>query len=975
MIKKLPIIEIGSVVSLTDSTQIGKNLVNAQNIIPRPLKAFKGPPILRRLWQFGESATIHTTLLTVAHPSGTGLLTSADHTVAVRVYQHGKSVLMLYDMTARKLRGLFYMGDDGSFTGEVSFVTGANAGLPYFDALAYGLDSDARWYGDMSYGELFIQNGVDVPVAAQLGRTKAPGKWRKRGTNETPERATISAIAPESSDNVQASRNNSTTLTVTANTDNFPGAAGNLKIQIQIIIAGSYSVIASTISGDGVVGLPYVYRITAPTGTTQTQLAAFINGDTNAVPVMTAATTSGATVAVSWGLDYLSGGSGTGTSSGLSNEVVTVYLRYFDSGHNNCGYEGPSSPISNTLVIDASSNKDILVRVPITQTEVELGRFATAGSGIRIYKQNGDVDPVWNLMNDTPITGTPKTCSVVKDGSGNRLWAKNLTLAGCMFANGGDFVVSDTAHGLSVNDVVVLETATNPYAAFTLYYVVSIVNTTTFRLSATLGGAPITALVDVNAPGRGIHRITTHGWGDGDILRFTTNPSGLSLATDYIVRDSTTNHVKISATRGGAAMDLTTSASLLGVAYIAAVYYIIGSQTEAGDLMSIDQNRPPAHRYTAIAGNFVWCAGVPTDESRVYSSKAQAFDEVHPEGVNLDDYDTIAKSFGTASDAVSGLYTDKQSLHVHYADGIVIVDPDNTSLQHEPPIQAGMVNGSCCTTGRGNKIMFLSTDRNIYSFNGARYGTRAGESLTNDAIAFIRSFVSTDSMERSPHKCNLIHDTKTQMIFVWMPTDTDIVGFAFDETTGGIYGPFYAPCAPTHVCALEGGRGVYVIGDDNGNLFVWDTADQGDSSNSFYPQTAIALHETATAVPTSHAGYLTKDVVVDGATKRLWFANESILETGFIDGNTIGGDPGSQINFRGVEFRSVKGSRAYVTLTFISHDGREVSVNYGEIGGKERERPHRVSMPMRTTAARLRISIVSADFANFIMRDLTVLYE
>lgn len=973
MIKKLPIIEIGSVVSLTDSTQIGKNLVNAQNIIPRPLKAFKGPPILRRLWQFGESATIHTTLLTVAHPSGTGLLTSADHTVAVRVYQHGKSVLMLYDMTARKLRGLFYMGDDGSFTGEVSFVAGANAGLPYFDALAYGLDSDARWYGDMSYGELFIQNGVDIPVAAQLGRTKAPGKWRKRGTNEAPAAAVISAIAPESSANVQAFRNNSTALTITASVANFPGASGNLKIQVQITIAGGYSVIASTISGDGVLGIPYIYQITAPTGTTQAQIAAFINSDTNAVPVMTAASTSGATPVANWTLDYLAGGSGSGTSAGLTNEVITVYLRYFDSGHNNCGYEGPSSPISNTLVIDASSNKDILVRVPITQTEVELGRFAAAGSGVRIYKQNGDVDPVWNLMNETPITGSPNGHFFKKDGAGNRIWSINQSSVN-WFVNGSAIITSTSGpHQFTVGDIVILSQATSPFAAFTAYYVVSTPTVSTFSLASSPGGGAITAMATNFSIGA--HTLIAHGWSDNDILQLDIAPAGLSTGTDYIVRDKTTYNAKLSLTRGGVAIDLTTTASLDGYAHVEAVYFVIGSQTEPGDIMSIDQNRPPTHRYTAMAGNYVWCAGVPTDESRVYSSKAQAFDEVHPEGVNLDDYDTIAKSFGTASDAVSGLFTDKISLHVHYSDGIVIVDPENTSQQHEPPIQAGMVNGACCTTGRGNKILFLSSDRNIYSFNGARYGTRAGESLTNDAIAFIRSFVSTDAMERSPHKCNLLHDTKTQMIFVWMPTDTDTVGFAFDETTGGIYGPFYAPCAPTHACALEGARGVYILGDDNGNLFVWDTADQGDSSNSFYPQTAITLHETATAVPTSHAGYLTKDVSVEGVTKRLWFANESILETGFIDGNTIGGDPGSQINFRGVEFRSVKGSRAYVTLTFISHDGREVSVNYGEIGGKERERPHRVSMPMRTTAARLRISIVSADFANFIMRDLTVLYE
>jgi len=978
MTKKLPITQIGAVVSLTDSTQIGMNLVNAQNIVPRPLKAFKGPPILRRLWQLGSSATVHATLLTVSRPGG-GLLTAADNTVAVRIYQHGKSVLMIYDMYNQKLRGLFYMGDDESFNGEVSFTTGANAGLPYFDALAVGMDRSARWYGDMAFGQLFIQNGVNVPVAVQLLRTKAPGKWRLRGTNEYPAAAVISAITPEASANVQAFRTQGT-MTVTANADNFSGIAGNNKIQIQIIIGGGYTVIGSTITGDGVVGSPYLYTLTVPTGTTEAQCVIFINADTNAVPVLRAASTSGTSAVAAWTLvsapynGFLTGGVGTGASDGLTNEVVTVYLRYFDSGNKNCGYEGPSSPISNTLIINNTSNKDILVRVPVTPGNVENGRFATSGSGIRIYKQNGDINPVWNLMNESPITGTPKESWVVKDGTGNRIWATSTTPTTCSLTTGVDLIQSTSGpHGFIIGDPVIFEAAPGPFSAFVIYYVVSTPSVSAFRLSATVGGSPIAPTF--NNSGIKVSKTVAHGWSDADVLRFTTNPNGLALATDYIIRDATTYHVKLASTRGGVALDLTNTASLSGYAYIAAVYYVIGSQNEPGSLMSIDQNRPPAHRYASLAGNSVWCAGVPSDESRVYSSKEQAFDEVHPEGVNLDDYDTIAKSFGTASDAVSGLYSDKQSLHVHYKDGIVIVDPGDTNVQHEPPIQAGMVNGSCCTTGRGNKIMFLANDRNIYSFSGARYGTRAGESLTNDAIAFIRSYVSIDQMEKASEKCNLIHDTKTQMIFVWMPTDTDIVGFAFDETTGGIYGPFYAPCAPTHVCSLEGGRGVYILGDDNGNLFVWDTSEQGDASNSFGSQTAPTLHLTSDTPTTDHAGYLTKDIVVNGLAKRLWFANESILETGIIDGNTLGGDPGSVINFRGVEFRSVKGSRAYVTITLISHDGREVSVNYGEIGGKERERPHKVSLPMRTTGARLRLSIISADFNNWVIRDMTLLYE
>lgn len=977
MIKKLPIQEIGAVVSLTESTQLGNSLLVGKGIIPRPQKAFKGQPLLERLWQLGESSTIYDTLTTVAHPSGSGYLTSADNTVAVRIYQHGKNILMLYDMSGRKLRGLFYMGDDDTYTGDVSFTVGANAGSPFFNALAVGLNASARWYGEMSYGELFIQNGVDVPVCVQLSRSKAPGKWRKRGTNEVPGQATISAIAPESSENVQAFRNNSTTLTFKANSENFPGALGNDKIQVKITVSGSYAVLTSSITGDGVVGNPYIYSITAPTGVTQAQIVAFVNGDTNAVPVLNASTTSGSTTVTTWTIGYLADGTGTGQSAGLTNEVVTVYLRYFDSGHNNCGYEGPSSPISNTLVINSTSNKDILVRIPVTQTVVEEGRFATPGSGIRVYKQNGDTDPVWNLMNDTPITASPKETNVIKDGDGDKLWTSDKVQTACAVGAGSSLWDSPSPHGFSVGDEVFLAETIAPFTKFTSYYILAGSNTSSFQLASTPGGTPIVYPGGVSSYGHTVSRKYSHGWSNGDVIRFTSNPAGLSLATDYIVRDASTYTVKIAATRDGAAINLTTTASLIGVAHIAAVYYVIGSQIEPGDLMSIDQNRPPAHRYASMAGNCVWCAGVPNDESRVYSSKNQAFDEVHPEGVSLTDYDTIAKSFGTASDSVSGLFSDKLSLHVHYNDGIVIVDPGDTNVQHEPPIQAGMANGSCCTTGRGNKIMFLSNDQNIYSFNGARYGTRAGESLTNNAIAYIRSYVSIDQMERASYKCNLLHDTKTQMIFFWMPTDTGIIGFAFDDTNGGVYGPYYPPCAPTHLCSMESGRGVYILGDDDGNLFVWNTSSQLDSGrvNDLSSQAAITTHSTSTPLPTSHAGYTASTLTIAGESRKLWRSNESIIETGFIDCSTLGSKPGNPVTFRGVEFRSVHGSRAYVEVSLIGLDGRTVTVNYGEIGGKDRSRPHRVSIALKDTAVKIKMKITSGDNLQWIIRDLTLLYE
>jgi len=51
-----------------------------------------------------------------------------------------------------------------------------------------------------------------------------------------------------------------------------------------------------------------------------------------------------------------------------------------------------------------------------------------------------------------------------------------------------------------------------------------------------------------------------HGLQNGDLLQFTTTttlPAGLALATNYYVRDVTTDTFKVSATPGGTAVDIT----------------------------------------------------------------------------------------------------------------------------------------------------------------------------------------------------------------------------------------------------------------------------------------------------------------------------------------------------------------------------------------------------------------------------------
>lgn len=964
--KKFPIQRIGSVVTLSDATQNGVNLLEAKNLIPRPLNGFSGSPIMHKLWQLTESGSLYSVLSGVTRPGGGGNLSSSDNGVAVRAYQHGKNALIIFDMSNRKLRGLFYMGDDGTYSGEVSFTVGANDGLPYFEALAVGLNPDNRWYGGLSFGQLMIQNGVDDPIACQLTRSndKPPGKWRKRGSNAKPQAPVISLINPETSTNVQAYREVAG-LKFTANADNFPGFRGNLKIKVQITVS-PYAILASTLTGEGVEGDPYIYTLTAPSGTTKDQIRSYVNSDTDAVPIMTASVTVPGE-ASSWSLDFLSGGSGTGQSTGLSNEIVDVVARYFDIGQDSCGYEGPSSEYSNLVEIPSSSNKDILVRILIDPT-AEDGRFSHPGSGIRIYKRYGEADPTYNLVTEDVIPNTYRETNVVGDHAGDRLWCYSTSGAVTMIS--GDSLMT-AAHPLSNGDQIVFPTTVNGFTAFVPYFVCN-KSGHHFNLSPNENGIPVITPTTSGSPV--CYKIALNQFTENDTVKFTTVPLNLTSGEFFVVNPST-YHFKVSTTRKGSAFALNNTGALAGVAKVFACYFVIGSETEAGDLMSIDQNRPPAHKFVAMAGNINWCAGVLGNPMRVYSSKEQTFDEVCPEGVNLDDYDTIAKSFGASSNDVSGLFSDKQSLHVHFRDGIVIIDPGDTNVQHEPPIEVGMINGGCSTTGRGNKIIFLGEDRNIYEFNGARYGTRAGQSITNNAIEYIRRYVSIDTMEKFPEKCNLLHDKSTQMIFVFMPSDDGIVGFAFDENTQGIYGPFDSPCAPTHVCSLESGRGVYLLGDDDGNIFVWDTGVQLHSSNIFVGQDPIVYKDADDTPGADHAGYIANEVDLNGSAKKLWFSNETIIETSFIDAQSIGGELQKEVMFKGLEWRMVKGSRAHVEVTFTSHDGRQKTVAYGDVGSKEREAPHKVGISMRSSAIKVRMRIVSEGLKRWIVRDMNLLYE
>lgn len=441
-------------------------------------------------------------------------LTSSDNTVALQISRQGKSFLFFYSIPDSKCRGLFYLGDDNSFTSGTYDFT---AGTPVYTVLATGLDATARWFGSRQYSAVCLGNGVDNNVIAQLGRTKTPGVWRTSGSNSKPGAPAISLINPANDENVQArwdvsGRAGGVTLSFVADPDNFPGASGNAKIRVQITNAGISVGLSSSLSGVGTTAQPYHYSLTAGTSALQSSndaIKAFVNADSKALGIVSVESTANATAdPASYGPTLLSSGSGSGSSAGFTSRTVTFYARYFDSGADNLGYEGPSSDISNTVIIDASINKDLQVLVPV-DASADGGRF----DQIRLYMQFGEeLEASWFLMN--PSSPVPNGLTEDFGTSDVDTGADEITL------DGGQWAANDVVRFTSTT------TLPSGISAATDYYLRPGSTAVKWKLSTTLDG---TTYVNLTSTGTGTHTATLHK----KCVRIGTNtPLGQEMSVD-----------------------------------------------------------------------------------------------------------------------------------------------------------------------------------------------------------------------------------------------------------------------------------------------------------------------------------------------------------------------------------------------------------------------------------------------------------
>lgn len=580
-------------------------------------------------------------------------------------------------------------------------------------------------------------------------------------------------------------------LTFTANVDNLPGAAGNDRIRVSILFSPYGGAISSTLTGTGTLADPYLYTIlTTTSGNTTDQVVAFVNADTKVLAILSASKSAADATAdgANYGPTLLTNGGGTGTSEGFTNKTATVYARYFDSGAEHLGYEGISSEISNTIIINAATNSDIRVSVPINPEAAD-GRF----DQIRVYLQFGEgEDAQWNLMDgENPISNVERTGLFIGNPAtsptADSLFAYSATQVVTASVS-TDFIQGSTP---TPNGSAVMFTTTGTVptglTAYKEYFAVQ-ASGNNYKVSLTLGGAAI----NITGAGTGTHTAWTlaaHGLHDGDAINVSatgTLPAPLT-AREYFVTSANTRYFKVTTTAGGAAVNLTTMGTPACTYDLTRAIIQLGTTSTIGQIMSVDQNRPPPHSLLVTANEQTWSGGVTGFQDRLYVSKPASNDELAPEGANAEFYERVESPKGTTGvPRMTALYSDDFKIHVHTADGVTLIDPQDPSKRYSPPVVCGAINQSALTPWPGSVIYYLGADFQIYTISGLRYGKQQVEFAARDAAMFVLERTNVQAALDEPDRIYMFPNVSGQMLWYFLPAPDSaavaITGLAATDT-------------------------------------------------------------------------------------------------------------------------------------------------------------------------------------------------
>lgn len=978
--------EFGVLASAIESTDMGGRLQRAINTLLRPTGAVKGIPKYVRLWSTFSNETAAAKIRSLpftGYPSGVGVdsaARAANKTVLVRVYRQGKNFILFYDLTQSKARGLFYGGDDGSFTsGTYDF----SAGTPTWEVLAVGFDANARWYGKRTATQLMLSNNVDTPGIFQLGRTATPGKWRQAGSNAKPATPVISRATPAGTSNVQARWA-------------LPGSAGSAAFKFLPVVATDFvyaytttgscvvSTTANTLSVSGFLptegmavllvagsvpsGLTNntVYYCKSVSGTT-TSLAATAGGA--AIDITTAG--SGVVLYQLFGHGYSDNQAVTLTTSGTLPAPLATATTYYmrDVGTN--VYFFKLAATAGGAAINITTTGSGTQNIVPTGTAVRAGtatltftadatNFPGASGNSRIQvaiQQSAYATSISSTLSGTGTTSNPYLYTIITGSSA----AINSTDAIVAYVNSDTRVVGILSASKSANDST---SDTGNYGP-------------TF-LSGGIGSGTSEGLTSQTC--------TVYlRYFDSGSERLGYEGISSDISNEIILDESTRSDILVTITPDPAAeggrFDLIRVYFQFGEG-TAAVWNLVGevantsgtktlqvgTNTEIGGAMAVDQNRPLPYKDVVSVGGQTWFGGGTDNPDLLYVSKAATDDEIAPEGANAESPELITMARQTSRLRVTALYTDDYRLHVHTNNGVILLNPsDPTTDKHIPQVTVGALNPACITDYENSKIFFLGSDLQIYEFSGARYGRRNIAASTKDAIEYILDVANIDKIGQQPDRVNAWADLRADLYWYSFPgQDNTLASFAFDFQNNGVVGEFTYPKVFC-VAKMEASRPETVFCDEDGNLFFMDSREQSDSGDELSTSVAYTPHAIADPIPVGLAGY----GYVDRGGFRYYQAYQAVIETGFIDLGRLS----SFKQFTGLLFSTIKNSRAWVDIELINKSGFSVTRTIDDLYSVNTQQLRKVMCQLGGEAVKIKFTITSAEQSPWVVRNLSLLYR
>lgn len=973
----------GTLASSVETTDLGTSkLTRATNCLLRPFGAVKGIPRYFRLWATGSASTIQATMRALTftgYPNGVGATApdrAVNKTIAVRIYRQGKNFLFFYDLVNSKARGIFYMGDDGTYTSGTYDFT---AGPPSYEVLAVGLDSTARWYGRRMGPMLKLSNNVDSPVCVQLNRNTTPGKWRLAASNVAPGTPVISKTPPASQLNTQAYLTISGTAAIRAlafdASDLFLtyDATGNAAVTTSTNYIGlsgytpveNQAVFFTATSAPGGITPQNVYYMRNVSGT------AFQISLTPTGAIIDLTTTGTGLIAyrlfqTTFIEDQQITLAATGTlPTGLT--AGTYYLKRISAA----AFQLRSSPGGGAISFTGTGSPATGITFTAVVPAIRAGGVALTFTADPIAFPGSQGNERIKVAIQYSSYASSIASSRVGSGTTTDPYIYTLVTGNSAASSSNDAIVAYVNSDTLAVGILDASTATANNTADTGSFTASfLANGVGSGTSDGLTNQTCSVFLRYWDPG--VSRVGYEGVSStksNEIILTDTQNSDIlvSIPTDPAAEGGRFGFIRVYFQFGEGAAAIW---NLVGqVANTSGTKSLqVGTNTVLGQAMSADQNRPLPFKAVCFVQNQVWHGGSTTTPDYLYISKIAVEDEIAPEGASIQDPFLIVLPEQTSDFKVTALDTDDYRLHVHTSQGVILLDPQNpTANRHIPQVSVGALNPACLVKWEKSKIYYLGSDMAIYEFDGARYGRRNVSSATKDAQLYILDRANLDRVSREPDRVNAWLDIRAEMLFYHFPAeDNTLNGFVYDFKNTGVVGEITYPKVYAQA-EMEPERTERVFTDEEGNLFVINSLDQEDWGDDLTATPIFTPYSTSTTPPIQYNGY----GYVDYNGKRYYQSVESIIETGFIDLS----DQTKYKAFSGALWTTVKNSRALVEVTFTNKSGRSVTRQYGDIGSKGHNQIHKIIAMLGGEAVKVKLRVISAEQAPWILRNFALMYR